>query len=91
MTKERRLAIQMWEEIVKKCQSGEDFNVARFKNDFCKEHSLSWANRCYFCQYCRCCSNCPLVSCILIYPKICIEHDVSLAIEVLNALKGLDK
>ena len=91
MTKERRLAIQMWQEIVDKCRSGEHFNVARFKDVFCKKHNLNWLSDCYFCQYCRACSQCPLGSCMLIYPKICIEHDVSLATEILNTLKGINK
>ena len=91
MTKQRRLAIQMWQEIVDKCRSGEDFNVVIFKMEFCKKHNLNWINDCYFCQYCRSCSSCPLGDCMLIYPKICNEHDVSLATEILNTLKGINK
>lgn len=91
MTKQRRLAIQMWEAIVAKCKSGEGFNVDLFKMEFCRKYNLDWVNACYFCQYFRTCSNCPLGNCTLIYPKICIEHDVSSATEILNAIKGIDK
>lgn len=91
MTKERRLAIQMWQEIVDKCKAGDDFRITSYKYNFCREHKLNWTNSCYLCQYCRHCSRCPLGSCMLIYPKICLEHDVSLATVILNTLKGINK
>ena len=31
MTDELKLAIEMWQEIVAKCKSGEHFNLSRFK------------------------------------------------------------
>ena len=31
MTKERKLAIQMWQEIVNKCKARDDFNLVEFK------------------------------------------------------------
>ena len=91
MTKERRLAIQMWEEIVNKCKAGDDFSITSYKYDFCKEHNLDWKYSCYLCQYCRSCSNCPIGNCMLIYPKVCLEHDVALATVILNTIKGIDK
>ena len=88
MTKERRLAIQMWEEIVVKCKSGEPFNVSRFKEAFCKEHNLTWVNNCYYCQYFQCCTTCPLVNCMLIYHNVRDDHDVISAEKILNTLRG---
>lgn len=49
MTKERRLAIQMWEEIAEQQPS----SISEYKEGFCKEHSLDWENECWFCQYVR--------------------------------------
>ena len=90
MTKERRLAIQMWQEIVNKCRSGDNFSVIQFKDEFCKEHNLVWVNSCYFCQYYPC-SKCPLYNCMSIYSRACALHDVFSATVILNALKGINK
>ena len=50
MTKERKLAIEMWQEIVDKCKAGDKlFNLVIFKMLFCKKHNLDWVNDCYFC------------------------------------------
>lgn len=49
MTKERRLAIQMWEEIAEQQPS----SISVYKKGFCKEHYLNWRNECWFCQYVR--------------------------------------
>lgn len=49
MTKERKLAIQMWEEIA---QQHPD-SVYEYKDSFCKEHDLDWQNDCWLCQYVR--------------------------------------
>ena len=87
MNKERRLAIQMWQEIVNKCISGEDFSVASFKDDFCKKHHLNWDNNCYFCQYFLC-SECPLDKNCKLYDKVRDEHDVTSAELILNAIRG---
>ena len=91
MTKERKLAIQMWQEIVDKCRSGEHFNVARFKDVFCKKHNLNWLSNCYFCQYFHCFSTCPLDNCMSICHKVHEQYDVDSAEIILNALKGIDK
>ena len=34
MTKERKLAIQLWQEIVDKCRTSDDFNLADYNADF---------------------------------------------------------
>ena len=92
MTKERRLAIEMWEEIVKMCQYGyskSKFNIVSFKDKFCRKHKLNWANSCYFCQYCRSCSKCPISDCMSVYTKASHDKDVESAETILNALKGV--
>lgn len=89
MTKQRRLAIQMWEEIVDKCRSGEDFNLAEYKADFCKKHGLHWLANCYFCNYFYTCSKCPLDdNCGQVYCKVAVKHDVKSAEIILGALRG---
>lgn len=91
MTRERKLAIQMWQEIVDKCKAGDNFCVVTFKMKFCIKHKLNWLSDCYFCQYCKSCSKCPLGSCMRIYSKVCTEHDAASAEVILNVLKGIDK
>jgi hypothetical protein len=56
MTKERRLAIQMWEQIVTGIKNGTlrvGPAIDRFKTRFCDEHKLDWKIDCWFCQYIR--------------------------------------
>ena len=89
MTKQRRLAIQMWQEIVDKCRSGEYFNLFEYKTDFCKKHDLVWQANCYFCNYFDPCSKCPLDDkCGQVYSKVAVNHDVASAEIILNALRG---
>lgn len=52
MTKERRLAIEMWTEIAKRLGDN-SLNIGRFKIDFTKDHNLHWKENCWFCQYVR--------------------------------------
>lgn len=74
MTRERRLAIQMWEEI--KCaiinaEKPSDIDcstVTELKYKFCTIHKLKWNHCCWFCKYVRYhdkihgegCQRCPL-------------------------------
>lgn len=89
MTKQRRLAIQMWQEIADKCRSGEDFNLVDYKTDFCKKHGLKWLANCYFCNYFDRCEKCPLDDkCGQVYCKVAVKHDVKSAEIILNALRG---
>lgn len=56
MTKERRLAIEMWERIIVGIKMGtlrSGLAVDRFKSTFCEEHNLNWQHDCWFCQYVR--------------------------------------
>lgn len=52
MTKERRLAIEMWEQIAEHLEEP-GFDVHAFKDRFCREHNLHWEFQCWFCQYAR--------------------------------------
>jgi hypothetical protein len=65
MTRERRLAIQMWEEIKEFIQESPELPVSDFKDTFCFEHGLSWGCSCWFCQYIKYCCDCPIQGCIL--------------------------
>lgn len=74
MTKERRLAIQMWEEIrahirdVSRPSLVNELFIQRIKTRFVIEHNLYWKHECWFCQYVRYrdyvhgegCQRCPL-------------------------------
>lgn len=74
MTKERRLAIQMWEEIkeaireTKRIKFIDSMFIASAKETFAKEHNINWAHDCWFCTYVRYhdilhgegCQRCPL-------------------------------
>lgn len=62
MTKERRLAILMWEEIARRLESFPDENVdvLEVKRDFCAKHGLKWRCDCWFCEYMKQCKKCPL-------------------------------
>lgn len=52
MTKERRLAIKMWQEIVDILEIGNiDLNAQ--KHRFCVNNNIYWENDCWFCQYIR--------------------------------------
>ena len=71
MTRERKLAIQMWEEVKKRLPEwyaeSQGYVVADlkcFKTDFCDKNNLYWKYDCWFCQYFRVeCDKCPLQSC----------------------------
>ena len=78
MTRERKLAIQMWEEVKKQLPEwGHEpvVELKTYKMDFCFFHGLDWKFDCWFCQYVREhsriitwdkdqeCVKCPLQSC----------------------------
>ena len=62
MTKERRLAILMWEEVARQLESSPDkyVDAIKIKRDFCSKHGLKWKCDCWFCEYIKECSKCPL-------------------------------
>lgn len=67
MTKERKLAIEMWKGIRDGIQNSfvkdDGFSVTTYKENFCKDRNLNWRNDCWFCQYIKECSKCPLGYC----------------------------
>lgn len=53
MTKERKLAIEMWEFIVEHWDKASVYRLKeRFANS-CDEIIINWQNNCWFCEYCR--------------------------------------
>lgn len=71
MTRERRLAIKMWEGIrdslADKPKDVSNFYfVTTYKRFFCRLYNLKWDSCCWFCQYIRkkyLCKRCPLKYC----------------------------
>lgn len=51
MTKERKVAIKMWEDIV--TQLSTILGLSTFKSEFMDHYPYEWQNDCWFCQYCR--------------------------------------
>lgn len=75
MTKERKLAIEMWTNIRDRIATFDhemgQVAIIKYKDEFCKLHSLHWALNCWFCQYIKGryrytagCLMCPLRSCV---------------------------
>ncbi len=74
MTKERRLAIQMWDEVRAHIRDAKRIAllspefIRKLKHRFVREHELNWAQDSWFCQYVRYrdathgtgCQRCPL-------------------------------
>lgn len=102
MTRERKLAIQMWEEIKRQLPQWKydiAVNVKTFKADFCWQNDLAWKWDCWFCQYFRGdCDKCPLHSCHHCDPAAAwcrlvdeygtIESRIAACDEIIAALKG---
>lgn len=67
MTKERKLAIEMWTQIRNSIVSSQQYmdveDIRDYKRLFCKDHDLKWELSCWFCQYIRDCIKCPLGNC----------------------------
>lgn len=55
MTKERKLAIKMWEQIKEEFikDDSDPFTLMRLKSNFTQKYGLRWKHDCYFCQYVR--------------------------------------
>lgn len=87
MTKERRLAIKMWEglrdNLADKPKDVSNFDfVTTYKKLFCELYKLHWDGHCWFCQYIRIkytCKKCPLKSCFertAIYRIVMDIHEI---------------
>lgn len=66
MTKERRLAIEMWKVIRDMFTSPHNITgkaIVEYKSEFCEQHELDWINNCWFCEYIPSCDKCPLKDC----------------------------
>ena len=101
MTKERKLAVLMWKQIVDILKSEKDVNanffIPAFKRKFCEKHDLHWALDCWLCNYVNRsdnfsdgCEKCPLKTCIgteSLYGRA-YDGDVSAAEEILAVLEG---
>ena len=67
MTKERKLAIQMWKNIrryIKRGRLRRRDSLRDYKYNFCEKKKLHWEHDCWFCNYIERCSRCPLKRCI---------------------------
>lgn len=104
MTKERKLAIQMWEEVKKQLPGWHYGIVAALKTlkaNFCRQNGLDWKYDCWFCQYFRYnCFKCPLKSCYYTGPtawaritneNTSLETKLQAVDEIIAALKGEHK
>lgn len=70
MTKERKIAIAMWEFIERQLLNAldEDYNedednvptIAYLKEKFTEKYGIKWKYNCYLCHYIPSCSKCPL-------------------------------
>lgn len=60
MTRQRKLAIQMWEEIALALEIKGSINMADYKARFCEEEGVDWGGDCYMCHYIPSCSKCPI-------------------------------
>lgn len=67
MTKERRLAIEMWKDIRSRIimlgQRMRGGDIVEYKFMFCRKHDLKWSGDCWFCHYIHNCVKCPLGGC----------------------------
>lgn len=53
MTKESRLAIEQWTQIVASLEMKQPIAIAIIKAHFCRSNQLAWEYSCWFCQYVR--------------------------------------
>lgn len=63
MTRERRMAVQMWCEIAQDIRDGKItyfWTIKVRKIDFAFDHKVRWHCTCWFCHYIRHCHECPL-------------------------------
>ena len=100
MTKERKLAIQMWQKIKDKITDNSNFtiiDICIYKEVFCRKHNLFWKCNCWFCEYMPTCEQCPLRDCTVsssaVYEVACDtladkEKRLDACDKIIAALKG---
>lgn len=64
MTKERRLAIEMWKHIAEELENDSCVDIIFLKKEFSIKHNIYWIHDCWLCEYFRddddSCSKCPI-------------------------------
>ena len=101
MTKERRLAIEMWEKIRDSIENETatylflDDDIYILKNDFLHDKGLCWESNCWFCHYIRNCEVCPLGHCdtgsalsVVMNPQLPTANRVASCDYIIEALRG---
>ena len=91
MTKERRLAIEMWEGIRKYIMTATratSTDIYFYKETFCEDHDLNWMWNCWFCHYIMKCSKCPLKGCARGYHSCVMDEfkDKKVRVEACNVI-----
>lgn len=79
-TKQKELAIQMWEEVRDKIEEHPDLEVEIEKSRFCSKHDIKWKCNCILCEEYHdnpCHSECPLMrKAMEEYGDYMKEHDI---------------
>lgn len=98
MTRERRLAIQMWKDIRDMLMHNDvvtSRDIVKYKQTFCVSHGLYWTNNCWFCKYIPSCGECMLGSCksggdYYIVKNSWLRHDIRVKAcnNIIRALGG---
>ena len=99
MTKERKLAIKMWEGVKRLLpewyeEDPEDIvsYLKYYKSKFCLVNRIHWAYNCWFCQYTRDnCAKCPLKSCDCHDPNTAWARIVSEDTSLETKLQAVDE
>ena len=97
MTKERKLAIQMWLGIRDGIAANKQFSISAAKQMYCFMHNLEWSCSCWFCEYVNCSyRKCPLGSCgeadslylKVLDGRLSTEERLDACDKIIAALKG---
>lgn len=105
MTKERKLAIKMWEEIKERIPKWQKTSykvpiserVIHYKRDFCVKYDLPWSVNCWFCTYIMYCDYCPLHDCgegvyrSIVDDSSPLQDKIRACEYIISALKGETK
>lgn len=99
MTKERKLAIKMWQDIKRlmpewvKLDPDDIVSFLRcYKDKFCTSNKVHWLYDCWLCQYFRDnCEKCPLHSCYYAAPWTAWARIVSCSTNLKTKLAACDE